>query len=53
MRFSWDAAKNATNMRTRGLDFADAREMCKHPMLVKPDTRWDYGEVRQLGFGYV
>ena len=40
-------------MRTRGLDFTDAREMFEHPMLVKPDTRRDYGEVRQLGFGYV
>jgi uncharacterized DUF497 family protein len=53
MKFEWDENKNEANIRERGLDFADACEMFKSPMLVKPDSRKDYGEVRYIGFGYV
>ncbi|MEQ1837636.1 MAG: BrnT family toxin [Candidatus Nitrotoga sp.] len=52
MKFDWDEAKNKTNIRERGLDFVDACEMFSAPMLVLPDTRKDYGEVRYIGFGY-
>ena len=48
----WDEAKNKTNIRERGLDFVDACEMFSAPMLVLPDTRKHYGEVRYIGFGY-
>ncbi len=53
MRFSWDAAKNARNVRERGLSFADAAAMWDGPMLVWIDTRRDYGEVREVGLGQV
>lgn len=53
MKFEWDEAKNEANIRERRLDFADAVEMFDGPMLTKPDTRKDYSEIRQIGFGYV
>ena len=52
MEFAWDEIKNKKNIRERGLDFVDACEMFSAPMLVLPDTRKDYGEVRYIGFGY-
>ena len=52
MEFAWDEIKNKKNIRERGLDFVDACEMFSTPMLVLPDTRKDYGEVRYIGFGY-
>jgi hypothetical protein len=52
MKFDWDEAKNEKNIRERGLDFTDACEMFDAPMLVLPDTRKDYGEIRHIGFGY-
>lgn len=51
MRFTWDPAKNETNIQERGLDFARASPMWDAPMLVWIDTRRDYGEVRELGLG--
>jgi hypothetical protein len=48
-----DAAKHARNIRERGLDFTDAKTLFDRPMLVNQDTRQDYGEVRQIGFGSV
>ena len=53
MRFEWDKAKNERNIRDRGLDFADAPEMFDSLMLVLPDTRKDYREVRYIGVGPV
>lgn len=53
MRFEWDQAKNARNIRDRGLDFADASEMFNSPMLVLPDKRKDYREDRYIGVGTV
>jgi uncharacterized protein len=51
MRFEWDEAKNQANMRKHGFDFADAEEMFSGPLLIRPDTREDYGEERWLGIG--
>jgi len=53
MRFTWDPAKHARNMRERGLSFADAAPMWDAPMLVWTDNRRDYGEIRQVGLGKV
>jgi uncharacterized protein len=53
MRFSWDPAKNARNIRERGLAFEEAAPMWEGPMLVWTDTRRDYGEVREIGLGQV
>ncbi len=53
MRFEWNAAKNRTNERKHGLDFADAVEMFHGILVVEPDTREDYGEKRWRGIGTI
>ena len=51
MRFEWDEHKRQANIRKHGLDLKDAEEMFRGPMLVKLDTRMDYGEDRWVGIG--
>jgi uncharacterized protein len=51
MRFEWDEAKNRYNIRKHGFHFAEAAEMFLRPLLVRPDTREDYGDERWLGIG--
>jgi uncharacterized protein len=53
MRFEWDEAKSQANIRKHGFDFADAEEMFRGSMLVRPDTREDYGEERWIGIGLI
>lgn len=53
MEFEWDEDKNKKNIRERGIDFADAREMFDLPMLVAMDSREEYGESRYIGLGHV
>ena len=51
MRFEWDAAKRSSNIRRRGLDFADAHKVFLRPVLRALDQRTDYGEDRWIGIG--
>ena len=51
--FVWDEGKRAANIAKHGIDFTDVREMLAGPMLVSSDIRKDYGEARQIGFGFV
>jgi uncharacterized DUF497 family protein len=51
MRFEWDDKKNRANIRKHGLNFVEAAEMFHGPLLVRPDTRDDYGEKRWIGIG--
>jgi len=51
--FEWDEAKRSANIAKYGIDFVDVPEMFGGPMLVVPDTRKDYGEARQIGFGLI
>jgi uncharacterized DUF497 family protein len=53
MIFEWDEAKNRANIRKHGFDFADAEEMFRGFLLVRPDTREDYGEERWIGIGMI
>jgi uncharacterized protein len=53
MIVEWDGAKNRSNIRKHGLDFADAEEMFRGTLLVEPDTREDYGEKRWIGIGAI
>lgn len=53
MRFEWDLRKNRANQRKHGLDFADAEEMFRGVLVVEPDTREDYGELRWRGIGTI
>jgi uncharacterized DUF497 family protein len=49
--FEWDEEKRKTNIRRHGLDFRDARQVFKSPMLVALDDREEYGEERWIGLG--
>ena len=53
MRFEWDDAKNALNIEKHALDFADAKDIFQSPMLTALDTRYDYGEERWIGIGFL
>ncbi|WP_040261880.1 BrnT family toxin [Pseudomonas massiliensis] len=53
MKCEWDEAKNQSNIRKHGIDFADVAEMFKHPMLLTRDDRVGYGEDRWLGIGWL
>lgn len=53
MTFEWDEVKNRINIRKHGFHFAEAAEMFNGPLLVRPDTREDYGEPRWIGSGMI
>ncbi|MDQ4059698.1 MAG: BrnT family toxin [Pseudomonadota bacterium] len=53
MIFEWDEAKEARNVRQRGLDFGTAAGMFSGPVMTWQDTRRDYGEVRVVALGEV
>lgn len=53
MKFEWDPKKNEINIRERGVDFADAKEMFDHELLIALDTRKNYGENRYIAVGYI
>jgi uncharacterized protein len=53
MNFEWDEVKNRTNIRKHGFDFADAEEMFRNPLIVRPDAREDYDENRWIGIGTI
>ena len=48
MRFEWNQAKNESNIRKHGVDFADVEDMFNHPILALQDGRKDYGEDRRV-----
>jgi uncharacterized DUF497 family protein len=51
MLFDWDKEKNKSNIIKHGIDFRDALKMFAGPMLIKEDTREDYGERRWISIG--
>jgi uncharacterized protein len=53
MQFEWNEAKNLENIRKHEIDFADVSEMFESPMLIEPDDRFDYGEDRWIGIGFL
>jgi len=53
MKLEWDEAKNRTNARKHGFNFAEAEEMFRGALLVRPDTREDYDEKRWIGIGMI
>lgn len=53
MRFIWDQAKSDANFVRRGFDFAFVVELFDGPVLVRLDTRHEYGEPRLVGIGAV
>lgn len=53
MRFEWDEAKNTANIKKHGIDFEDAKDIFKHPILISEDTKNNYGEERWVGLGWI
>ena len=53
MLFEWDEAKNQDNIRKHRIDFDDVSEMFDSDMLVELDDRFDYGEERWIGTGFL
>jgi uncharacterized DUF497 family protein len=53
MILEWNQAKNRSNVRKHGFDFADAEEMFRGVVVADPDTREDYGEKRWVALGTI
>jgi uncharacterized protein len=53
MEFEWDEAKNLENIRKHEIDFADVPAMFDGEMLIELDARFDYGEDRWFGIGFL
>jgi uncharacterized protein len=53
MKFEWDEVKNLENIRKHEIDFADVSSMFEGEMLVELDDRFDYGEDRWFGIGFL
>jgi len=53
VRFEWDEAQNATNIRKHGIDFADVTDIFNHPMLTMLDDRENYSEERWITIGWI
>ena len=53
MDFEWDEAKRLSNLEERGVDFQDAALIFQGTVIVKEDTRENYGEQRFRAIGQV
>ena len=51
MQYTWDAAKNAANIRKHDIGFDDAVRVFEGDVLIWPDERFDYGEARWIAVG--
>jgi uncharacterized DUF497 family protein len=51
MRFEWDGAKNAENLRKHGMSFEVAAEVFRDPLCLTFDDRVVDGEQRLLTMG--
>ena len=51
MEFEWDENKNKSNIEKHSIDFNDAKQIFNNPMIIKKDTRSDYGEKRWIAIG--
>ncbi|MBN3905476.1 MAG: BrnT family toxin [Nostoc sp. NMS1] len=53
MQFEWEETKNLENIRKHQIDFADVPGMFDNSMLIELDERFDYGEDRWIGIGFL
>jgi len=51
MGFEWDSAKEEINVVKHGIDFVQASQIFKCPVLERVDTRKNYGEQRIVAVG--
>ncbi len=53
MRYTWDPAKNAANIRKHGVSFERAVRIFDGPIFEQIDDRYDYGEIRINAIGII
>lgn len=53
MEIEFDPAKDAQNIAKHGVSLALAEELDWADVLCHPDTRRDYRELREVGFGLI
>jgi uncharacterized protein len=53
VRFTWDPAKNVSNIRRHAIGLADAARIFEGPTVERVDDRFEYGEVRVYAIGLV
>ncbi len=53
MQYTWDAAKNAANIRKHGISFERAVRIFEGPTVEQIDDRYDYGEIRIRAIGLI
>ena len=51
MDFEWDENKNKINIEKHHIDFNDAKIIFGKPLIVKQDSRKQYGEIRWIAIG--
>lgn len=51
VKFEWDEAKRASNLKRHKIDFADLIEVFDSETATEIDDRYDYGEIRLLTLG--
>jgi uncharacterized protein len=44
LEFEWDKEKTISNIKERAVDFRDAALIFEGPLIMKEDTRENYGE---------
>jgi len=53
MEITFDPAKDKSNQRKHGVSLSLAQEIDWPKVMAKPDTRQDYGEVREIGYAVI
>lgn len=53
MNITFDAVKDAANVAKHGVSLAEAARIEWDTVWVRTDRRFDYGEQRQIGIGYI
>ena len=53
MEYEWDEAKRLRNLAKHGIDFAAAAELEWDSVVLEPDLRRDYGELRLRAQGLI
>jgi len=53
MEYEYDPAKNAANLVKHGLPLTAAEFFDWDTAVIRPDTRYDYGEDRKNALGYI
>lgn len=51
MKFEWDESKNRQNIEKHAVSFEDACQIFEGFTLDLIDTRFDYGELREISIG--